>query len=310
VKKNPVIAVTMGDPLGIGPEIIVKALRTRGVRADTNFRVYGAHQAFSPSNLEQLLGLTGVQFIETGGSGKISKSNSGGFAVQALVAAVADIKSGAAQALVTAPISKDRVRAAGFPFPGHTEFLCAAFGAKKHAMMLFHPTLKVVLVTIHVPLKDVAKQLSKKLILEKLQLTADSLWAHFGIKRPRIAVCGLNPHAGENGLIGAEEIKIITPAIKSFAQKNRQAIVSGPHASDTVFHRALNGEFDVVLCHYHDQALIPLKTTDFYRGVNMTLGLPFVRTSPDHGTAFDIAGKGIANAASMIEAILAAKKSM
>ncbi len=297
----------MGDPLGIGPEIIVKALLRPAVRKGAVFRIYGDYQAFAPASLEKLLHLPEIQFVQTSDGDKITVKNSGAFAVQALAAAIFDIKAGDAQALVTAPISKDRVRAAGFPFPGHTEYLCKTFGAKKHAMMLFHPTLRVVLSTIHVPLAKVPALITKSLIVEKLGLTAEALRKNFGIKMPRMAVCGLNPHAGENGLIGFEESKIILPAIKAYQKKDAGCIVSGPHAPDTVFHQALGGAFDAVLCHYHDQGLIPLKTTDFYRGVNMTLGLPFVRTSPDHGTAFDIAGKNLANAESLVCAIQAAK---
>ena len=306
-KTIPVIAITMGDPLGIGPEIIVKALLRPTVRKGGVFRIYGDYQAFSPAHLGKLLSLPEIQFIQTSDGGKITAKNSGMFAVQALEAAVFDIKAGDAQALVTAPISKDRVRAAGFPFPGHTEYLCEAFGVKKHAMMLFHPALRVVLSTIHVPLAKVPALITKSLILEKLTLTAEALRKSFGIKKPRMAVCGLNPHAGEGGLLGFEEQTIIQPAIRAYQKKDVRCVVSGPHASDTVFHQALGGAYDAVLCHYHDQGLIPLKTTNFYRGVNTTLGLPFVRTSPDHGTAFDIAGKNVANAESLVCAIEAAK---
>jgi 4-hydroxythreonine-4-phosphate dehydrogenase len=307
--RGSVVAVTMGDPLGIGPEVIVKALSSASLRKNIRFVIIGDQRVFQKlPKFKQILKDPRVSFLALGLKQKITAKNSGEFAVAALEKAVGLIKSGQAQALVTAPISKERVQKAGFNFPGHTEYLCHAFGVRDFAMMLFHPKLRVVLSTIHVPLKDVSRLLTKALIVQKISLTADSLQKNFGIKNPKIAVCGLNPHAGENGLIGDEEKKIILPAIVASQKKHKAVLVSGPHPSDTVFHQALRGQFDAVLCHYHDQALIPIKTTDFYQGVNMTLGLPFIRTSPDHGTAFDLAGKNLACEKSMRYAIQAAKE--
>ena len=231
--------------------------------------------------------------------------NAGVLAVAALNKSVDLVKNKTVQAIVTAPISKTHVQKAGFQFPGHTEFFCHAFKVKKFAMMLYHDRLKVVLCTIHVPLKKVFKLLNEDLVIEKLKLLSAELITKFKISEPRIAVCGLNPHAGENGLMGTEEQKIILPAIKKFKRTKlgRSVVIDGPVPSDTVFYNALKGGYDAVLCQYHDQALIPLKTTGFELGVNLTLGLPFVRTSPDHGTAFDIAGQGIADENSMLMAL-------
>lgn len=276
--KKPTFAVTLGDPLGIGPEIVQKSLKDPSIRKLADWKIFGR----TPS-------------------GKLTQNQAGKFSWDALVQAVESLKKGECQGLVTAPVSKEHLQKAGFPFPGQTEFLTHAFGASKSAMMLSSPLLRVVLVTIHVALKDVFSNLTAQKIVEKIQITHDALIRDFGIRKPRIAVCGLNPHAGENGLFGTEEQTLIIPAIQTATRKKIN--VSGPYASDTVFHRAVEGHFDAVICHYHDQGLIPLKTLSFYEGVNTTLGLPIIRTSPDHGCAFDIAGKGIANPASMKAAL-------
>lgn len=301
------IAITMGDPQGIGPEVIVKALRSRVLLGLAEYVIFGHEKAFAG-----LPGFTAlrrhphVRFVEVrAGIGKLTPLKAGSLAFESLEAATALLKSGGADALVTAPISKSRIAKAGFAFPGHTEYLCDRFGVQKYAMMLFHSRLKVVLLTIHLPLKEIFTKITRENIHEKLALTAEALVHQFGKKNPHIAVCGLNPHAGEGGLLGDEENQIIRPAVASFSKKKRYAHVkvSGPHSADTIFNDALNGQFDAVLCHYHDQGLIALKSTGFDEGVNMTLGLPFIRTSPDHGTAFDIAGKGLANPKSMAMAI-------
>lgn len=298
----------MGDPLGIGPEVIVKSLLQPKWPARALFTVVGELSAFSGCDgYRKFLKLKNVDFIETHGrERRWSAVTAGEASLDALEVGVDLIRSGHS-ALVTAPISKDHVARAGFKFPGHTEFLCHAFHVKSQAMMLFHERLRVVLSTIHVPLAKVPRLLDKKMIVEKLGLTAGVLMKNFKITSPRIAVCGLNPHAGENGRMGDEEKKIIAPAIRDFLKKSSKRVgVFGPVPSDTVFHDALLGKYDAVLCHYHDQGLIPLKTTGFHEGVNMTLGLPFVRTSPDHGTAFDIAGQNRADSRSMSAAIRAA----
>lgn len=307
--KLPRIALTMGDPLGIGPEVIVKALSRPAVRRGAEFVILGSKRVFEKiPGFARLESAKVVAFADVAPhDGGISPLTAGRLSIRALEAAVELIKNGGANALVTAPISKDHVVRAGFGFHDHTEYLSDAFGARRHAMMLFHSRLRVVLTTVHVPLKKIFADITVSNVIEKLELTEDALKTRFGIKRPRVAVCGVNPHAGENGVLGDEEKRVIAPAIRKFLAKSSQIDVSGPEPADTVFYRALQGRFDAVLCHYHDQGLIALKSTGFEDGVNLTLGLPFVRTSPDHGTAFDIAGKGIADPSSMIRAVKAAK---
>jgi 4-hydroxythreonine-4-phosphate dehydrogenase len=203
---------------------------------------------------------------------------------------------------VTNPIQKETLYAAGFRHPGHTEFLEElAGGDAKAIMMLACPGLRVVPVTVHVALKDAVQRLNVGAIVSAGRITARALMSDFGISRPRLAVAGLNPHAGENGAMGREEIDVIVPAVEALRAEGHA--VSGPFPADTLFHAAARKRYDAVLCMYHDQALIPLKTIDFDRGVNVTLGLPFIRTSPDHGTATDIAGRGIANPDSLIAAL-------
>jgi len=305
------IVITMGDPLGIGPEIIVKSLKSSQVQKKTKFFILGSSSVFQNiPGFSRLCQQDDIHFLDLGSPKKSwSPKSAGEFSWKALKEATHLLKQDRAQALVTAPISKAHVQKAGFPYPGQTEYLCEAFGVKKYAMMLFHGKLRVVLVTIHLPLRKIFLEITTKKIMEKLELLASSLVSDFRIRTPKIAVCGLNPHAGEEGLFGEEEKGIILPAIRRFRKKNRSRRVQvfGPFSADVVFHKAIQGEFDAVVCHYHDQGLIPLKTTGFDCGVNMTLGLPFVRTSPDHGTAFDIAGRGLANPSSMIRAIQVAQ---
>lgn len=277
---KPTLAITTGDPYGIGPEIVQRALNDPAIRKLGHFDILG--DDFS-------------------GEKTINPKLAGQSSIKALEEAVRFLKEKKADVLITAPVSKTHLKAAGFKFPGQTEFLANIFDAKDEAMMLACSQLKIVLTTIHIPLKKVFEVLTPKLIEEKLTLTNNSLKKYFGIKNPRIAVCGLNPHAGEGGLFGNEEKKIIIPAIKKAVKKGINAI--GPLSADTIFYRAIKGEFDAVLCHYHDQGLIPIKTLAFDEGVNTTLGLPIIRTSPDHGPAFDIAGKNKANPSSMKEAI-------
>ncbi len=299
------IAISMGDPLGIGPEVVIKAFLTIKSQRQVRFLVCGERAVFAGlRNSKTFFNRDDVIFLDVGTAKNPNKKiKAGTEAFKSLAMATMLVKSGVAHSLVTAPICKEHMNLAGFKFPGHTEYLCHEFGVKKFAMMLFNERLKVVLATIHEPISRVPKLVSKPLIKEKLELTTLVLQKHFGITKPRVAVCGLNPHAGEAGLIGSEDLKIVTPAIKEFCAKTKNVLVMGPVSADTIFYRALNGEFDVVLALYHDQGLIPIKTTGFDTGVNMTLGLPFVRTSPDHGTAFDIAGKNRACPKSMIAAI-------
>lgn len=223
-------------------------------------------------------------------------------AMQYIDKALSIIELGEADALVTAPINKSSIRKAGFDgFEGHTEYLAFKTGTNDYAMMFVGRELKVSLVTRHMALKDVSGSLSINSICKTIRLTHDSLRSLFGISKPRIAVAGLNPHAGDNGLFGDEESRIIEPAIKLISREISN--VCGPKSADAVFYETMNAKYDAVVAMYHDQALAPFKTLYFNDGVNLTLGLPFVRTSPDHGTAFDISGKGLANATSMKEAI-------
>ena len=210
-------------------------------------------------------------------------------------------------AICTNPINKAVLKkGCGFKYPGHTEYLAHLAGNKNSVMMLLCEELRVVPTTIHIALKDVSKLLTKELLINTINTTKDALINHFGIKKPRIAIAGLNPHAGENGTFGQEEIKIINPTIEKLRSQGFDII--GPLSADTMFHKDARNNYDVAICMYHDQALIPIKTIDFYGGVNVTLGLPFIRTSPDHGTAFELAGTRKANPRSLINALEVAHK--
>ena len=210
-------------------------------------------------------------------------------------------------AICTNPINKEVLKkGCGFEYPGHTEYLAHLAGHKNSVMMLLCEELRVVPTTIHIALKDVSKLLTKELLINTINTTKDALINHFGIKKPRIAIAGLNPHAGENGTFGQEEIKIINPTIEKLCSQGFDVI--GPLSADTMFHKDARNNYDVAICMYHDQALIPIKTIDFYGGVNVTLGLPFIRTSPDHGTAFELAGTRKASPRSLINALEVAHK--
>ena len=321
------LALTMGDPAGIGPELALKAWAARDADALATFCLYGC--AATLQARAQLLGLdvpvttiaaagdaVGVfpdalpvidlPVAETSIAGQPAPNN-GAAVIAAISRAVDDVKSGAAAAVVTNPIAKSVLYAAGFKHPGHTEFLAALaderWPGKVHfpVMMLASDELKVVPLTIHVPLASVPPLISRELIATTLQITADALRRDFGIRHPRIAVAGLNPHAGEDGTIGHEEREIIGPALNAMSRDSATFI--GPLSADTMFHPAARATYDAAVCMYHDQALIPIKTLAFDKGVNVTLGLPFVRTSPDHGTAFSIAANGTASVQSLIEAL-------
>jgi 4-hydroxythreonine-4-phosphate dehydrogenase len=283
---RPRIGITLGDCAGIGPEIVRAALESSVLPANVDFTVVGKYPECE----------LGQPTIETARA-----------AAAALEEAVTRARRDELDAVVTAPIHKARMYEAGFKFPGQTEFFAERCGVKNFAMLLTGGKLTVALVTTHIPLHEVPGTLRQSEIVRVGLLLLDFL-RHRSSNTPRIAVAGLNPHAGESGKIGREEIEVIAPAIEELSSQpstlNPQpAAFSGPHPPDTVFHRAVEGEFDAVLCMYHDQGLIPLKLHAFHDGVNVTLGLPFPRTSPDHGTAFSIAGKGIARADSMIAAI-------
>jgi 4-hydroxythreonine-4-phosphate dehydrogenase len=283
---KPRIAITEGDPAGIGPEIARRAAADSRVLQVCEPVLYGA----APDARFE----SGVLSAEAGRA-----------AYDAIVRATADAQSGEVAAISTAPINKEALRLAGFPWNGHTDLLAHLTGAEHVAMMFFSDELRVVLATVHVPLADVPSLLTQRVMEQTIALTAREL-PRFDKVDPRIAVAGLNPHAGEHGLFGREDESVIRPAIARC--RERGIDVSGPFPADTVFVRARKGEFDVVIACYHDQGLIPVKLVAFGRAVNVTLGLPIVRTSVDHGTAFDIAGKGVADAESMIAAVLLAAR--
>lgn len=284
---KPRVIITTGDPSGIGPEVTRKALASPKVKGLADFLVIGG--------------------LETSVSMRRDPARCGELSVQYLDHALSLIAMKDADCLVTAPINKANVVKAGFlDFQGHTEYLAGKTLTAKFAMMFVGKRIKITLVTRHIALKDVPGSISRSKIADAIKLTHRYLSDHFHIKSPRIAVAGLNPHAGEGGLFGTEESRIITPAIKEAGKICGR--IYGPIPPDIVFVDALAGKFDAVIAMYHDQGLIPFKLLYFKDGVNMTMGLPFVRTSPDHGTAFDIAGKGIADPASMIEAIALASR--
>lgn len=278
---RPVIGVTLGDAAGIGPEVTAAALNSGKLDPAFEYRIIG-------SCPDALLGQP--------------DKTSALAAIAALEESVLLLKSGEIVAVVTSPISKDLLAGHGFDFPGQTEFYAERFHCADFEMCLTGPHLTVGLVTIHEPLRAVPDLLTTSEIIRHGNLLADFCQRR-GKARPRIAVAGLNPHAGENGRMGNEEIHIIQPAVTALNLSGSGAVFSGPLPPDTLFFHAARGKYDAVLCMYHDQGLIPLKLLDFDEAVNLTLGLPIIRTSPDHGTAFDIAGKGIANATSMIAAI-------
>src|SRR6059036_338022 len=282
---KPSIGVTLGDCAGIGPEIVDLALRSDQVPKSAEYKIIGKYTECS-------LGKP---------TGETSRA-----AAAALEEAVTLARRGELDAIVTGPVHKARMYNVGFRFPGQTEFFAERCGVKNFAMCLTGGKLTVALVTTHIPLRKVPRALKQSEIVRVGLLLAEFLRRR-GNNASRIAIAGLNPHAGESGKLGKEEIEIIAPAIEelnsSLVTHHSSQVFTGPHSPDTIFHRAIEGEFDAVLCMYHDQGLIPLKLHAFHSGVNVTLGLPFPRTSPDHGTAFEIAGKGIARPDSMIAAI-------
>lgn len=277
----PRILITLGDPAGIGPEVVAKALDSGQLPRGFDFEVIGDPRSGTPGSPDACSAAAALESLEA--SVRILKSDSDAVAV------------------VTAPVSKASLQNSGFPFPGQTEFFAERFDIHQFAMCLSGQKLSVGLATIHIPLASVSSSLSIKGIISTGRLLAGFARRRFR-REPRIAVAGLNPHASEGGRFGDEEARIITPAIESL-NREMPGVFSGPHVPDAVFRQAAEGQFDAVLAMYHDQGLIPLKLLDFDTGVNVTLGLPKPRTSPDHGTAFDIAGKGIARPDSMIHAI-------
>jgi 4-hydroxythreonine-4-phosphate dehydrogenase len=276
---KPRVAITVGDPAGIGPEIAEKAAADPAVRAVCEPVIY--------------------QTAVVAPVGQVSAA-AGQAAYDTLVRAVADARRGAVEAIATAPVNKAAFAAAGLPWKGHTDLLGHLCGAPRVAMMFHAPMLKVVLATVHVALREVPALLTREHVVATLRLTASELPA-FGLARPRIAMAALNPHAGEGGLFGTEDDEVLAPAIAEVRAGGHD--VSGPHPADTVFVRAVRGEFDCVVACYHDQGLVPVKLLAFGSAVNVTLGLPIIRTSVDHGTAFDIAGRGVADHGSLVHAV-------
>jgi len=328
MSHNPVVALTIGDPGGIGPEILVKALQKEKLSKRLAYLLIGSRQVFktlcqktglwlpfktvqdvSPGSLRggniYLLDVSGS--LPGGGAFKIGKlcRENGQLAFAAIEQAASLARSGIVDAIVTAPLNKAAVRLLYKKFIGHTEFLAQKSGTRRFAMMFVSPRLCVTLATIHVPLKKVSGLLTEKSILEKILLTDEMLKTGLAMKKPRIGVCALNPHGKE---FGDEETKVITPAVRAACRKGVNA--SGPFSADLLFHAAYHGKYDALIGMYHDQALCPFKLVAFHDGVNVTLGLPYCRTSPDHGTAFDIAYQGKADPSSMLAALRLAEKTV
>lgn len=299
------LALTVGDPAGIGPEIVLKALASEE-RPPGEWAVYGPRASLEER--ASRFGLAapaalGVEVVDTGGGpfplGRVS-AECGRAAAAAVLAAARDALAGRVAAVVTAPLHKESLRAAGHPWPGHTEMLAGAAGVSDVAMMFVGGGLRVALLTIHRPLRSVPDAVTGGEVARVARLVHREL-PRFGAARRRIAVCGVNPHAGEGGLFGREDVDVVRPAVEALAREGLD--VAGPLPADTAFVRAARGEFDAVVAAYHDQGLVPVKLLAFGRAVNVTLGLPFVRTSVDHGTAFDIAGAGTADPGSLLEAM-------
>jgi 4-hydroxythreonine-4-phosphate dehydrogenase len=320
--ERPTIAITMGDPAGIGPEVIVKALADPVLRRRARYVIYGMNELLSYAadlaefdvfwwrdsfngrlrhyphdvvvvdyDAYSILGTNIRQPSKVGGEASMR------FCLDAIEAA----NRGIVDAVVTAPIAKESWKLAGYWYPGHTELFAEKTNAKRHAMMFAGGPLKVILSTVHVPLNGLWGKLNIGAVFQPIELLHQALVEWFDIPKPRIAVCGLNPHAGENGQFGDEEERIISPAI--FMAREQGIDATGPYPPDTIFMAARDGRFDAVVAMYHDQGLIPVKLLAFDRAVNLTVGLPIIRTSPDHGTAFDIVGRNRANPGSMRAAI-------
>jgi 4-hydroxythreonine-4-phosphate dehydrogenase len=325
---KPRVAITMGDPSGVGPEVVVKALAAARVRNSCHPIVVGDWNVLQralrrgheqsyrlvrwqpgdpfPKKANQVPVYSLSQLSQAHASPGHPSVACGKAAYCYIKNATELILSGSADAMATAPISKSVLHLAGYRYPGHTELLAELSQTKECRMMLIGGRLRITLVTVHVPYRGVPKKLTRARIVVTLELTSRALREYFGCNRPRIAVAALNPHAGEEGIFGAEEKATIAPAVRDARRRGIQA--AGPYPADSIFFQAVRGDFDAVICMYHDQGLIPLKLLSFFGGVTFTLGLPFVRTSVDHGTAYDIAGKNMADASSMREAILLAGK--
>jgi 4-hydroxythreonine-4-phosphate dehydrogenase len=318
--ENIKVGITLGDINGIGPEIIIKALKDNRILSDITPVIYGSSKVISFYKKMLQIHEFSYQNCRTGADIQNKKINivncwdeevdiqpgvsnvtGGKYALKSLEAATADLADGKIDVLVTAPFSKDAMKSAGFDFPGHTEYLAKYSNVDEALMILASPFLRVALVTTHIPINEVSKALTKDAILSKIKVFENSLKRDFNLVRPKIAVFGLNPHAGENGKIGTEEKEQIIPAINE--AKSEGILAYGPFAADGFFGSNAKNQFDGVLAMYHDQGLTAFKALSFEDGVNFSAGLPIVRTSPDHGTAFDIAGKKLASEASFRSAI-------
>lgn len=314
---KPTIGISIGDVNGVGPEIILKALKEIDLEESTPLIISPKRVLdFYAKELKLSLHLNKCEFLDqidpqfinlldvptndfqiTPG---IQSKESGLVAMQSIELGIELASIGLTQALVTSPISKEAVNLAGYNIPGHTEFLAEKTNTNEVLMMLVNEGLRVALVTAHIPISKVSKSITEDLILRKLSILNQSLKDDFGIVSPKVAVFGLNPHAGDGGVIGSEEIDLITPTLKKATDLGIN--VQGPFPADGFFGQRLDKEFDAILAMYHDQGLVPFKLLSFGKGVNFTAGLPIIRTSPDHGTAFNIAGKGIANTSSFLMA--------
>ena len=310
MSKRPPVVVSCGEPAGVGLEIAHKAFDA--LRGEMKIALIAdrRHVVGTFAEVTSLEDVTGDEtnlpllhhdFAGDATPGTPDARNAQGV-IDVIARGVALVSSGSASALCTLPIHKKALKDdAGFAYPGHTEYLAALAGVERVVMMLACPELRVVPVTIHIALADVATTLTPDLLEDTLRITDAALKHDFGIAAPRLAVAGMNPHAGEGGAMGTEEITLITPLLERLSADGLR--ISGPMSADTMFHAQARARYDAAICMYHDQALIPIKTIDFAGGVNVTLGLPFIRTSPDHGTAFDIAGKGVADPTSTIAAL-------
>ena len=311
--KNLPIVITCGDPAGVGPEVAVSAWKALKdeiplcILIDPDFLPQNINikildQAPLLSDVEKnVLTVIRHKFAEHRVPGKPNPENAEAI-ITAVERGVHFIKNGQCSAICTMPISKSILKdGTNFPFPGHTEYLAHLDGKNNYGMMLVNKYLRVVPATIHIPIKDITKYLTEELIEKTIKTTHQELMSRFSISNPSIWISGLNPHAGESGAIGDEEQKFIIPVIRKLQSEGYNLV--GPVSADTMFYRKKRRRFDAAICMYHDQALIPIKTLDFHSSVNLTIGLSFIRTSPDHGTAFDIAGKNLANPTSTIEAL-------
>jgi 4-hydroxythreonine-4-phosphate dehydrogenase len=325
MSHKPIIGITMGDPAGIGPEVVLKSVTSGKVKGACHPLVFGSYRAIF-SAASRFAKRTAVRRIvwpedvRDSGSvinvlsctepthaplriGRITRT-SGKMAADSVFSAAQFAISDRIDAMVTAPLSKKGLHLAGYDFPGHTELLAGLTATRNFAMMFVSKEYKVVLATSHLPLSEVARAISRRMLLDKLAVTREALQTYFGLREPKIGVCALNPHSGEAGILGSEEKKTIIPAVRAAQRRGIRA--QGPFPSDTIFSPRISSGFDCILAMYHDQGLIPLKLGEVGEAVNVTIGLPIIRTSPDFGTALDIAGRGAADPGGMIRAILLA----